>query len=93
MLKHLQTFDLIYELMRDGKADLHPNLEPINPDSIIKALASRTGLNFKDDVELWIRWFLSPECDSKDEDKSKIRTIKKILDIEQRAMRKLREEE
>lgn len=90
MLKDLSTYDLIYELVHDGKADLYPDREPLLRDSLLEELESRSRMHFGDDVERWISWFLQAPDVGTEAQRESFRTIEKIVRSEKKALNALK---
>lgn len=89
MANRLSTFHLIYELLYDGRAETHPNLEPFKIDDLIVALEKNTGHAFGNNPERWADWFSNDRSAGTSKEKESLRTIRKIRNIEQTAMRKI----
>jgi hypothetical protein len=92
MLKSLTNYHLIFELLHDGKGDLFPDIEPIDTKNIIRILEERSNKSFGADVKKIIKWFMLAEGVATDEDKENMRTIIKIMDIEKKALNKIKGE-
>ena len=93
MLKSLTNYHLIFELLHDGKGDLFPDIEPIDTNDIIKILEERSNKSFGADVKKIVKWFMLAEGVATDEDKENMRTIKKIMDIEKKALSKIKKDD
>ncbi len=50
MIKSLSSYHLIFELLYDGKGNIHPDIEPIDTKEIIKILECRANRVFGTDV-------------------------------------------
>ena len=72
-MRELTVFELLVELMYDGKSGLIEDLvpdEPLDVECIVKELESLllTGLTYGKDIEGWVFWFSSQTVlGSKDE--------------------------
>jgi hypothetical protein len=79
----ISTYHLLFEMLKEGRGDLYPQLEPIPLDVIAAALAARTGKNFGTDAERWITWFLKGKILSEN-DRANLSRIKKLVDMERK---------
>src|SRR5690242_16016086 len=63
-LQNAPTLHLLVELMKDGRANVLPDLahlEPIDIDLIVATLRERTGIDFGRDFNAWYSWFVQDE--------------------------------
>lgn len=90
MLKDLSNYDLLYELLQEGKGEVYPDLEPINTRQIIKILEERASKEFGNNINTILNWFMSSDDVATQEEKNNIKTILKIKNIEKKALEKIK---
>ncbi len=90
MFESMSNYHLLFELLHDGKGDIFPDLEPIDTKQIIRILEKRSNKSFGADVNRIVNWFMLAEGAATDEDKENIRTVLKIMNIEKKALDKIK---
>ena len=93
MLKTLSNYDLVYELLQDGKGEVYPDIEPIDTNKIIEILEKRSMETFGNDKRKVIDWFMHSDGVASDEEKNNLRTVLKIINIEKKAMKLIKAKE
>lgn len=82
-LEEIGNYHLLYELLKNGRGNLYPELEPIELHKIVNLLKNRSGEDYGSDQEKWINWFLESDL-LNPVDKTNLGRIKKIADAERR---------
>ena len=88
-ISELSTYHLLVELLYCGKGGIHPQLEPINTNTLLAELRTRAGKDLGDEPRTWIAWFLLSTTEGSSEEKGSIQTIQKIVNIERKNLGKL----
>ena len=91
-LEDAPTLHLLIELLKDGKADIFPELEPLEPiekSRLVQVLNDRTGTNFGSDFDPWYRWFLQDYTEASDEDREKLKIVKRLVDSEKKYVERI----
>ena len=89
MINKLRNYELIHELLNQGKAGICPEIEPIEIEAIVSALESRSRKSFGEDALRWIDWFLNEETAGTKNERDNMAIVKKIRDIERKALKRL----
>jgi hypothetical protein len=82
-IDEISNYHLLYELLKEGRGELYPELEPLSQESIAAVLRARTGKDFGRDADRWIEWFLAGQMLS-DQDKTNLERIRKLADMERK---------
>lgn len=93
MHSSLSNYHLLFELLHDGKGNIHPELEPIDTKLIIDTLEERAGRAFKDNINDIIDWFMLTEGVASEKERVGISTVLRIKKIEVKSLSILREKE
>ena len=91
MIKSLSSYHLIFELLYDGKGNIHPDIEPIDTKEIIKILECRANRVFGTDVKKIVDWFLNTEGVASSEEIEGISIVLDIKDIERKSLAKIKQ--
>lgn len=89
-LAEIRSYHLVCELLEDGKANLYPDLEPIEIRHIVEELKNRTGKDYGNDVSGWVSWFVESNALS-EPDKTNLARIKRLMDMEGKYIPQIRE--
>lgn len=82
-LGEITTYHLMIELIYEGRAEIIPELEILEPFDIkeIRAtLQSRAQKNFGTDLDKWIDWFMGSEGIATDSERETFRLLKEFKD-------------
>lgn len=82
-INDLSVCDLVHELIRGGNADL-VEFEPIDVQSVVKNLETKTNRRFGRDIEKWVVWFCSETSNFSHSEKELIKIVKQLVDAEKK---------
>ncbi len=89
MPESLTNYHLLFELLHEGKGNIHPDIEPIDTEQIIKIIEKRADKTFGTNINGIIDWFMSSEGVSSDKERTGIATVIRIKNIEKRSLSKI----
>jgi hypothetical protein len=91
ILKETKLLYLILELLKDGRAEIIPELatlEPLEMQQIVDILSKRTGKNYGISKDAWFDWFVNNEEVNKS-DRETVSLLKQMLDMENKYLEKI----
>lgn len=91
-LKDLSYYQLVYELLQDGRSGAFPTIEPVSVEELVAELSVRSSTNLGMDKNKWVHWFLANEQFGTAEERESIKTVKRITDIERKAFGRIEDD-
>jgi len=82
-LSDASTLHLLVELLKDGKAEIIPELhpfEPIDMDLIVSILTARLDVNFGQDTVAWCNWYVEHCVEASAQDKQTLSMLRQMVE-------------